>query len=249
MPMRLEVYPTAGEAFEAAAALAADGLRAASGRPTIALTGGRGGRGVMVALAARDDVPWERVEWLWGDERCVPPGDPLSNVRLARDSLLVPRAIAAERIHPPPLELGDPGRIAAAYAAVLREQLAPGSSPAFDVVLLGVGTNTHIASLMPGSSALAAEVPVAAVPVSEVSEDPIVARITITPPVLAAARRVIVTVSGDEKAGVVAAALRDPVDPSHVPAQLVRPSERVTWIVDRAAAATLLRDARPAASD
>ena len=70
----------------------------------------------MLALAGRSDVAWERVDWLWGDERCVAPGDSLSNVRLARESLLIPRGVPAGRIHAPPLELRDPDRVAAAYA-------------------------------------------------------------------------------------------------------------------------------------
>jgi 6-phosphogluconolactonase len=246
MAMTLEVYPTDAEAFEAAAALVAARLCAAAGRATVALAGGRGGRGVMVALAARSDPPWERIEWFWGDERCVPPGDPLSNVRLARESLLVPRGIPAERIHPPPLELDVPERIAAAYAATLAERLAPGPVPVFDLVLLGVGMNGHVASLMPECAALDASAPVAAVRQDEVSEDPRVARVTITPPVIAAARHVLVTVAGDKKAAVVRDALRTSEEPTRVPARFVRPSERVTWIVDRAAAGELLRDARPA---
>jgi len=237
MSLRLEVYPTDAEAFDAAAALAAERLRAGGSR--VALAGGRGGRGVMVALAGRDDVPWDRIEWFWGDERCVPADDPQSNVRLARESLLVPRRIPAARIHPPPVELGDPAHIASAYAETVDGQ-------PFDVIFLGVGKNTHIASLMPGCAALGATVPVAPVRVEEVSEDPIVPRITVTPPVLTAARHVIVTVVGEEKAAVVAASMRDPVDATRIPAHLVRPSERVTWVVDRAAAGELLRDARPA---
>src|SRR5207247_2170367 len=165
MAMTLEVYASDAEAFEAAAALAAEHLRSEGARATVALAGGRSGRGVMVALAARGDLPWERVEWFWGDERCVPADDGRSNLRLARDSLLVPRGVAAGRIHPPP--------------------------------------------------------------------------------VLAAARHVIVTAVGGEKAAAVAAAVADGADPADVPAALVRPSERVTWIIDRAAASALLREARP----
>ncbi|HLY37641.1 MAG TPA: 6-phosphogluconolactonase [Candidatus Binatia bacterium] len=245
MAMTLEVYPTDAEAFEAAAALAAARLADGSDRRTVALSGGRGGRAVMLALAARDDVPWDRVDWFWGDERCVPPDDPRSNVRLARESLLAPRAIDPARIHVPALDLGDPERIAADYATTLTRVV--GARPVFDVVFLGVGTNTHIASLMPGCAALRATVPVAAVRVEEVSEEPIVARVTITPPVLTAARHVIVAVTGEAKAAPVVAALRPPDDPTRVPAQLVRPSDRISWFVDRAAAAELLRDARPAA--
>src|SRR5437762_12413111 len=107
------VYPTDAEAFAAAAALVATALRASGSRPTIALAGGRGGRGVLVALAVRSDVPWDRVAWFWGDERCVPADDPRSNVRVARDSLFIPRGVTAAAIHPPPVGLGDPERIAA----------------------------------------------------------------------------------------------------------------------------------------
>ncbi|TMA38417.1 MAG: hypothetical protein E6J83_15405, partial [Deltaproteobacteria bacterium] len=94
--MDVDVYQADGEAFGAAATLVAETLRAASaarGRATLALSGGRGGRGVMVALAERSDVPWDRIEWFWADERCVPVDDPRSNVRLARESLLGPRGI------------------------------------------------------------------------------------------------------------------------------------------------------------
>src|SRR6266850_232768 len=245
MPMQLEVYPTDAEAFEAAATLAAERLRErpGKGREAVALSGGRSGRGVMVALAAREGLPWERIDWFWADERCVPADDPRSNVRLARESLLAPRSVAAERIHPPPLEMVVPARIAAGYAATLAALLPPGPAPVFDLVLLGVGSDGHIASLMPRSGALRATAPVAAVPQEEVSVDPRVARITVTPPVLAAARHVIVVVAGDDKAAAVAAALRDPGDATLVPARLVRPAPNVTWVVDRAAAAELLRDA------
>lgn len=244
--MRLDVYPSDAEAFEATATLVAERLRATEhgGPLTVALSGGRGGRGVMLALAARSDPPWARIEWFWADERCVPADEPQSNVRLARESLLVPRGIAAGKIHAPPLELRVPDRIAAAYATTLVEAL--GAPPVFDLVLLGVGQDGHVASLMPGCRALGAVEPVAPVAREEVSDEPHVARITLTPPVLQAARHVIVTVTGGVKARAVAAALRDPVDPARVPAHLVRPSERVSWIVDRAAADHLVRNAHPA---
>src|SRR5215470_754253 len=205
--IHVDVYPTDAEAFEAAAALAATHLGTSGARPTVALAGGRGGRGVMVALAARSDVPWDRVEWFWGDERCVRADDPRSNVRLARDSLFVPRGVAAASIHPPPIELEDPERIASAYAERLVTGLSGGPAPVFDLVLLGVGTNAHTASLMPGCRALTATTPVAAVALEEVSEDPRVPRITVTPPLLAVARHVIVTVTGAAKAKVVARVL------------------------------------------
>ena len=80
----------------------------------------------------------------------------------------------------------------------------------------------------------------------DVADPPPVPRITVTPPVLDAARHVVVTITGDDKAAVVGAALREPHDLRLRPVQLVLPSARVTWVVDRAAAAELLRDAVPA---
>jgi len=246
--MNVDVYQTDAEAFAAAATLVAETLRgacAARGRATLALSGGRGGRGVMVALAERSEPPWDRIEWFWGDERCVPVDDPRSNVRLARESLLGPRGVATARIHPPPVELVEPEAIADGYARTLAATLDPGPAPVFDVVLLGVGADGHVASLMPGCRALAATVPVAAVGVDEVTAEPHVARITVTPPVLGAARQVLVVVTGAEKGRAVVAALNGPEDPRRVPAQLVRPSSRVRWLIDRPAASELLRDARP----
>src|SRR5262249_17711575 len=108
------------------------------------------------------------------------------------------------------------------------------------------GTNGHTASLMPGSRALTATTPVAPVALEEVSEEPLVPRITITPPLLAAARHVVVTVTGAAKAKVVAQVLAGTLEPQRLPAQHVRPDARVTWVIDRAAATELLRDARPA---
>jgi len=244
MAMTLEVYPTDAEAFEATAALAAERLGGAGLHPTVALGGGRSGRGVMVALAARGDLPWERVEWFLADERCVPAGDTRSNARLAEEALFVPRGVAAARIHLPPVALGDPERVAGAYAATLAGALDPG--PAFDLLLLGVGASGSVAGLVPGCAALGAPGAIAAVPAGDAGEEPRVGCITLAPPALAAARHVIVTAVGEESATAVAAALDDGADPASVPAALVRPSPRVTWIVDRAAARDLLRDARPA---
>jgi 6-phosphogluconolactonase len=243
---RLEVYQTDAEAYEAAAEVAAERLRdaaAARGSASIALAGGRGGRGVTVALATRGDLPWERVEWYWGDERCVPAEDKRSLVRQAEEDLLIPRGVAAARIHRPALGLEDPTRIAAAYAEALATAL--GAPPVFDVLLVDVTPTGQVAALGPGAAALGSAAWVTAVPADAVDAPP-VARVSITPPVLAAARHVIVTVTGDEKAAVVAAALREAPDPLRRPVQLVLPSARVTWVVDRAAAAELLKGAVPA---
>jgi 6-phosphogluconolactonase/glucosamine-6-phosphate isomerase/deaminase len=226
--MRLDVYPTDAEAFEAAAILAADHLRKVSvDRPlAVALSGGRTGRGVMVALAARSDLPWGRIDWWLTEEAAVPADDARSTMRVARDSLFIPRGIAPARVH------------------ALEETSVP---PAFDLVILAIGPDGRVAGLVPGSRALSATSPVARVAADEYPETDAVGGLTLTPAALRAAALVLVVASGDPLAHAVAAALREPVDAHRLPAQLVRPAESVRWVVDRAAAAELLREARPAA--
>jgi len=243
--MQLEVYQTDAEAYEAAAALAASELVAAARdrAARLALGGGRGGRAILVAIAEHGEIPWGQVECFFTDERCVPPSDSASNERLARQSLLEHRGVPARLVHELGAERGDAVALALSYEALLEGTLGAND---FDVVLLDCGDRGEIAGLMPGSRGLGAVGKVAAVPVSEVTAEPYVARVTLTPAALRTARRVIVTACGPERAAVVAAALREPVDVAERPVQLVLPSERVTWFVDRAAAAELLRDAQPA---
>src|SRR5258705_4636933 len=109
-PMRLDVYPTDAEAFEATAALVAEELRGRDRAApfAVAVAGGRTGRGVLVALAVRGELPWERITWFWSDERCVPDDDARSHVRLVRESLMVPRGIPPARICAPAFVADDP---------------------------------------------------------------------------------------------------------------------------------------------
>jgi len=243
----IEVYQTDGEALAAVAALAAMHLGAAAGRgrAVAGLPGGREGHGVLLALAARRDLPWTEVRWFWTDERCVSVHDPQSNVRVARDALLRPRGVPPEHIHPAPVDAGAPVDVARAYAAEVTHRL--GSPPVFDLLLLVLGAAGQVAALMPAAAALTAEEPFAPVSVAEVRAEPHVPRVTMTPPVVQAARHVIVAAVGAEVAPAMAAAMRERLAPHERPAQLVRPSVRVTWIADRAAAGELLRDARPSA--
>lgn len=244
--LRLDVYDTDADAFDAAAEAVASYFRgnAGSGRLSVALSGGRSGRGVMIALAARTDLPWARIDWYFADDRCVPPDDQHSNVRLAKENLLGPRRVPTAQIFAPPASNGDAAAQAAAYAATLHDKL--GASPIFDLVILGMGPDGHIASLPPGCAALQATTTVAAVSADEMQTAPPVARITLTPPVLAAARHVLLVACGKEKAAAVAAALKEPIDPTRRPAQLVPPSARVAWIIDVAAADALIHEAVPA---
>ena len=244
--MRLEVYQTDGEVYEAAAACVAERLVAAArdGRASIAVSGGRGGHALLVALAARSEIPWGAVDVFCAEEVCPPAGATHRTLYIAHESLLSPRAVAAERVHPIDVEGGEPGAVATAYEADLVRVL--GVPPVLDVVLVELGPAGEVAGVMPESDAATSARAVAVTPAALVGTEPRADRITLTATALAAARHVVVTVTGSGRGAVLAAALREPPDPRRRPAQAVLPSARATWFVDRAAAEPLLRDARPA---
>jgi len=200
------------------------------GRCSVALAGGTTPRAtydVLATSALAAALPWGALDWYFGDERAVPPDHPESNYRAARESLFAGRPEALERAKRLPADAPDLERAAREYGERLPDPL--------DLLLLGIGEDGHTASLFPGSPALAER----AARVAAVSgPKPPNPRLTITPPVIEAARELLVLASGAGKAEAVARALQGPLDVAAVPAQLAR---RGTWIVDAAAAAGLSR--------
>jgi 6-phosphogluconolactonase len=211
----------AGTAIEAALRDAVE----RAGAVSLALSGGATPVPVYRWLAARAVPAWRRVELFFGDERCVSPDDPDSNYRAAREALLDPLGVPPSRAHRMEGERPDRAAAAADYAALLPARL--------DILMLGVGREGHTASLFPGSWAMG-ERERRVVPVRVPATPP--ERLTITPPVLEAARRVIVLARGGPKADAVARSLEAPWDPARCPAQLARGG---TWILDGAAASRL----------
>jgi 6-phosphogluconolactonase len=207
------------------------------GRFRIALSGGSTPRRTYTLLASphwRSQVAWEKVDMFWGDERCVPPDDPESNYRMAKDALLQHVPVPPANIHRVPTEIG-PEAAARSYEEDIRRTFGIGSSlPQFDLIFLGLGTNGHTASLFPGSPLLhESNRLVAAEFVAEAN----VWRITMTLPVLNHGRTVAFLVAGQNKAGVLREILAGALDGDRLPAQLVRPDKgELLWIVDQAAA-------------
>ena len=218
---------------------AASAASAARGRFTVALSGGSTPKALFALLAAapyREQIDWANVQLFWGDERCVPPTDEQSNYRLTRETLLDKVPIPAAQIHRIFAEDPEPTRAARAYTAVLEQlfTLGDGEFPTFDLIHLGLGPEGHTASLFPGSPALKETRGLVAAPyVERLSAH----RITLTPPVINAAREVQFLVAGAGKAEIVGRILHAPHDPDKLPAQIVAPSPgKLVWLLDEAAA-------------
>jgi 6-phosphogluconolactonase len=194
----------------------------------IVLTGGST-PGRAYELAAELEPDWSAAGVWWGDERCVPPDDERSNFGLARRTLL-------ERLDGQPARLhrirgeDQPAAAAASYDQELR-------STTLDLLLLGLGPDGHIASLFPNSPGLA-ETERLVIP-AEAKLDPFVERVTMTPPALRSARRMIYLATGERKSEAVAGALAGPPDPA-VPGSLIRSENGETIaILDQKAASRL----------
>jgi 6-phosphogluconolactonase len=196
----------------------------------VVLTGGRVAAAVYRAVAespARGEVAWRRVDFWWGDERFLPAGDPERNETQARDAFLAALDVDPARVHPMP---ADTGQGAEAAAAAYAEELTAAGSPTFDVLMLGVGPDGHVASLFPGYPQLGVT-DTAAVAVYD-SPKPPPTRVSLTLPLLSRAREVWFVVSGDDKAEAVSKALVD----GDVPAARPKGQNRTLWLLDEAAA-------------
>ena len=211
------------------------------GRFTVALSGGSTPKNLynLLATNARNALPWDRMFFFWGDERHVPPTDPDSNYRMADESMLSKIPVAAANVFRVPAENPEAAAVAQAYEQTLQKffQLQPGQFPAFDLILLGMGPDGHTASLFPGTAALQEK---SRLVVANWVEKLKAHRITLTLPVLNAARCVIFLVSGTDKAPVLRAVLEEDVPAEQYPSKLVRPTRgKLIWLVDRAAASAL----------
>lgn len=206
------VLANAEEVAESAAAEMAEALRPDGG--SLVLTGGTSPTRAYELLAELD-VPWGKVSILFGDERCVPPIDPESNYRMAKESLL-------DRVNPAtiyriPGELG-PDAGADVYASVV-VAVAP-----FDCVLLGVGEDGHVNSLFPGHRSLRSTALTLGI---HDSPKPPAERVTMTFEAIRDARKILIIATGAGKAAAVAAARR-----GETPSGMIA---NARWLIDRAA--------------
>lgn len=217
------------------------------GTCAMALSGGNTPRSLyrLFGSTYRNKIPWKQVHLFWGDERYVPPDDPASNYRMVRETLLGATPIPAGHVHPMPTNQNDPNDAARDYEAFLNRQFK-GDWPRFDLILLGLAPDGHIASLFPGSKALLEDKRrVVAVRVPKEPSQ----RLTLTLPAINHAANVHFLVAGKSKAGALHRVLAGPCDVQTCPALGVKLIDgTVTWWVDESAATFLSAEERTRAS-
>ncbi|MFF2655123.1 6-phosphogluconolactonase [Streptomyces sp. NPDC058045] len=229
--------------------------QAARGRASVVLTGGRNGNGLLAALSAapaRDAVDWARLNLWWGDERFLPEGDPERNITQARAALLDSVPVDPARVHAMPAAGGRWGEDADWAAAAYAEELAAAAGPedhaavpSFDVLLLGVGPDTHVASLFPELPAVR-ETERTVVGVHGAPKPP-PTRISLTLPAIRAAREVWLLAAGEDKARAAEIALSGAGE-IQAPAAGAQGRFRTLWLLDAPAASRLPRGLYPPAS-
>jgi 6-phosphogluconolactonase len=241
---RMEVWRDLADASERGAQLfgeIAGHSIEARGAFSVALSGGSTPKALFDVLArdaGREPLArvWPLTNVFWTDERCVPPDDPQSNYRMARESLLAHTSVPATQVHRMRGE-DEPERAAQDYAAVL-ESLFGTSEPVFDLILLGMGADAHTASIFPHSTLLTdTETRLVAAPYVEKLR---AYRLTLTLRVLNRARHVIFLVAGREKAEPLLKVFASAEKDAALPARRVRPVDgELLWLVDEDAAQLL----------
>ena len=214
---------------------------AARGRFTVALAGGstpKATYALLTTAAYHNRVPWQQIDFFWGDERHVPPDHLDSNYRMAYEAMLSKVTVPAAHIHRVAAEK-DAQQAADEYEATLRTSfsLAAATLPRFDLILLGMGPDGHTASLFPGTAAVHESTRLVVAPWVEKLNT---FRITLTPAVLCNAAHVVFAAGGADKAEMLQQVLYGPYQPDLYPSQVVKPTHgRLVWLVDKAVARLL----------
>jgi|SRR5579862_5606697 len=190
-------------------------------------------------LALHSQLPWDKMHIFFGDERHVGPDDSQSNFHMASEAMISKSPLKPEQVFRMKGEYEESEQAAEEYGQAIREhfKLSDGQFPRFDLVLLGMGPEGHVASLFPGTKALRENRRIAVHNwVGKVLMD----RITLTAPAINNAANVICMVTGAEKAQALAAVLEHVYEPEQLPAQLIQPTNgSLLWLVDTAAGSLL----------
>ena len=242
MPTEIHILPDAAAFARRAAhefAQAARQAVSARGVFTVALTGGSTPKPVYSLLATdpefRAQLPWDKMRIYFGDERSVPPDHAESNFRMANETMLSKAPLNPDQIFRIKGEYPDANHAAQEYEQSLRAsfKIGPGQLPRFDLVLLGMGNEGHIASLFPGTKATRETNRLV---VRNWVGKLFTERITVTFPVLNNAANIIFMVAGADKALALKGVLEGPHEPEQLPAQGIAPKDgKILWLLDSAA--------------
>ncbi|MDR3491394.1 MAG: 6-phosphogluconolactonase [Gammaproteobacteria bacterium] len=252
--IEIKIFPTANDLFQFGAndfknrAIAAVN---AKGNFSVVLAGGNTPKLFFDILTSVEDykknIPWQQIQFFFGDERYVSSADEKSNYHTAYEHLFSKVPVNSKNIFRMPTELDNSEDVAKSYEQTLRQtfKIKDDAFPDFDLVYLGLGDNAHTASLMPSSDLVKHFVNhsltnnnqlVASLYVSELNMN----RITLTPPAINNAKAIIFLVTGANKANAVHEVLEEKLDPIHYPAQLIHCIQGKTiWYLDRLASTTL----------
>lgn len=239
MSKHIEVLPDTGALIQRSLELVLEKLRLAIAErdvATIALSGGNTPKPLYEALA-QQDLPWDKIQIFWGDERYVPHDHPDSNARMARQAWLDKVPLPVANIHPIPTDDADPADAAAKYDRELRQlfNLDRGEIPHIDVMLLGMGDDGHTASLFPHTEAL--QICDRLITVGNKDGQP---RITMTVPIINESRTIIFIVAGANKQNALSHIFSPNPDTSTYPSSLIHPEHgELWWLLDQAAGANL----------
>ena len=208
----------------------------------VAIPGGSTPKAMFELIGQTEEskfLPWNKIQLFWVDERCVPVDDPASNYGAACKDFIDRVPIIKTNIHPMPVNMAS-HQSAMHYQKEITDFFETDSNgiPAFDLILLGIGTDGHTASLFPGTSALKEQKQLISVVKGGM---PNVNRLTMTYPILNQAREVVFLASGKGKAGIIQAILEK--KQRDLPALGIQPrSGKLTWLLDREAASLLPKD-------
>lgn len=183
----------------------------------------------------KDKIPWDKTYLFWGDERFVPEDDPQNNYGSSKDILLRKIPISPSQVFPIPTK-SEPSDSALQYENKIKE-FFKNSTPSFDLILLGLGSNAHTASLFPNTEVLNDDIRL----VKEVFVEEVkMYRITMTAQLINSAKNILFLVFGEDKAKAVSKVIEGYYDPQNFPAQLIKPVDgTIRWFLDKSAASKL----------
>lgn len=214
----------------------------------VALAGGSTPKALYELLAGdpvlRSQVPWDKIQMFFGDERHVGPGHADSNFRMATEAMLSKVPLKANQVTRIKGEYPDAGQAAREYEEAITSHfsLKLAELPRFDLLFAGMGNEGHTLSLFPGTKALHAD---GRIVVSNWVGKLYTERITLTAPAACAAAEILFMVTGADKALALKGVLEGPFEPEQLPAQLLQPKNgKLLWLVDTAAGSMLSKGIR-----